>query len=165
MAQAVKRKGKAKQIQQVEEVQEENSEMHDHSQQQDQSIDFDGPTPIAKLEQYGIAAADIKKLVEGGYNTVEAICYTPKKTLVQVKGISEAKLEKILQAAATEVRMEFMSAGAYLEQRKDVVQLSTGSKSLDTLLGGGLEAGSITELFGEFRTGKTQLCHTLCVTC
>ena len=28
-----------------------------------------------------------------------------------------------------------------------------------------METGSITELFGEFRTGKTQLCHTLCVTC
>ena len=34
-----------------------------------------------------------------------------------------------------------------------------------TLLSGGFETGSITELYGEFRTGKTQLCHTLCVTC
>ena len=34
------------------------------------------------------------------------------------------------------------------------------------MLGGqGIETGSITEIFGEFRTGKTQLCHTLCVTC
>lgn len=32
------------------------------------------------------------------------------------------------------------------------------------LLGGGIETGSLTEIFGEFRTGKTQLCHTLCVT-
>lgn len=40
-----------------------------------------------------------------------------------------------------------------------------GSKELDQLLGGGMETGSITEIFGEFRTGKTQLCHTLCVTC
>jgi hypothetical protein len=30
---------------------------------------------------------------------------------------------------------------------------------------GGIETGSLTEIFGEFRTGKTQLCHTLCVTC
>ena len=79
----------------------------------------------------------------------------PKKTLVNVKGISEAKLEKILEAASKEVKMSFMSAGAYLEQTKDRVQLSTGSKALDTLLDGGIEAGSITELFGEFRTGKT----------
>lgn len=30
---------------------------------------------------------------------------------------------------------------------------------------GGIETGSITEMYGEFRSGKTQLCHTLCVTC
>ena len=36
---------------------------------------------------------------------------------------------------------------------------------MDTLLGGGVESSSITEIFGESRTGKTQLCHTLCVTC
>ena len=46
-----------------------------------------------------------------------------------------------------------------------MVQLSSGSQSLDQLLGGGFETGSITEIFGEFRTGKTQLCHTLSVTC
>ncbi|VDP84505.1 unnamed protein product [Schistosoma mattheei] len=33
------------------------------------------------------------------------------------------------------------------------------------MLQGGIETGSITELFGEFRTGKTQICHTLAVTC
>lgn len=43
--------------------------------------------------------------------------------------------------------------------------MSTGSTELDKLLGGGIETGSITEMFGEFRTGKTQLCHTLAVTC
>lgn len=43
--------------------------------------------------------------------------------------------------------------------------LTTGSKELDKLLGGGIETGSITEMFGEFRTGKTQLCHQLAVTC
>lgn len=38
-------------------------------------------------------------------------------------------------------------------------------KELDKLLGGGVETGSITEIFGEFRTGKTQICHTIAVTC
>lgn len=45
------------------------------------------------------------------------------------------------------------------------LQVTTGSKELDKLLQGGIETGSITELFGEFRTGKSQLCHTLAVTC
>lgn len=43
-------------------------------------------------------------------------------------------------------------------------QVHTGAKQLDALLGGGIETGSITEFFGEFRSGKTQLMHTLCVT-
>ena len=43
--------------------------------------------------------------------------------------------------------------------------MTTGSVELDKLLEGGIETGSITEVFGEFRTGKTQLAHTLCVTC
>jgi DNA repair protein RAD51 len=61
--------------------------------------------------------------------------------------------------------MGFVSAAEYQKQRLDILHLSTGSKELDNLLQGGIETGSITELFGEFRTGKTQLCHTLCVTC
>lgn len=47
---------------------------------------------------------------------------------------------------------------------KDSFMFPLGSKELDNLLGGGIETGSLTEIFGEFRTGKTQLCHTLCVT-
>jgi meiotic recombination protein DMC1 len=48
--------------------------------------------------------------------------------------------------------------------RKEVIKITSGASSLDKILGGGLETGSITEVFGEFRTGKTQLAHTLCVT-
>lgn len=53
----------------------------------------------------------------------------------------------------------------YTFHRAEIIQLTTGSKELDRLLGGGIETGSITEIFGEFRTGKTQICHTLAVTC
>jgi len=49
-------------------------------------------------------------------------------------------------------------------QRRAVFRLSTGSQEFDKLLGGGVESMSITECFGEFRTGKTQISHTLCVT-
>ena len=48
---------------------------------------------------------------------------------------------------------------------RNLVTLTSGSVEIDKLLEGGVETGSITEVFGEFRTGKTQLCHTLCVTC
>jgi singapore isolate B (sub-type 7) whole genome shotgun sequence assembly, scaffold_11 len=45
-----------------------------------------------------------------------------------------------------------------------VIKITTGSSELDALIGGGIETMSVTEIFGEFRTGKTQLAHTLCVT-
>lgn len=63
------------------------------------------------------------------------------------------------------IPMEFKSAADALEDRKALVTLTTGSVELDKLLEGGIETGSITEVFGEFRTGKTQICHTLCITC
>ena len=61
--------------------------------------------------------------------------------------------------------MGFTTASEFHVKRSEIIQLTTGSKELDKLLQGGIETGSITELFGEFRTGKTQLCHQLAVTC
>ncbi|XP_049285262.1 DNA repair protein RAD51 homolog A [Anopheles funestus] len=124
-----------------------------------------GPLLIRKLEGNGITNGDIKKLAEAGFHTVEAVAYTPKKHLLTIKGISEAKADKILQEATKLVPMGFTTATEYHQKRSEIIQLTTGSKELDKLLGGGIETGSITEIFGEFRTGKTQLCHTLAVTC
>jgi DNA repair protein RAD51 len=124
-----------------------------------------GPMPIARLQDCGINAGDIKKLAEAGFNTVEAVAYSTMKALLAVKGISENKATKIIAEATKIVPLGFTTATEYFMKRQDLIQLTTGSKELDKLLGGGIETGSITEIFGEFRTGKTQLCHTLCVTC
>lgn len=120
--------------------------------------------PIERLETVGIAASDVKKLKEAGYHTVESVAYTTAKQLATVKGISEQKVAKLLEGAAKLVDMGFSTAAEALRSREAQIKLTTGSAELDKLLGGGIETGSITELFGEFRTGKTQLCHTLCVT-
>ena len=127
--------------------------------------EFAGPLPIQKLEEAGIGAADVKKLVEAGFNTVESIAYTPRKVLLAIKGISEAKADKILAEAHKIVPLGFQTATELYQQRQDIIHITTGSKEFDKLLGGGIETGSITEIFGEFRTGKTQLCHTLAITC
>ncbi|KAI9222960.1 Rad51-domain-containing protein [Blastocladiella britannica] len=125
-----------------------------------------GPLPVSRLEGFGgISAGDIKKLAEAGFHTIEAVAFTPKKALIEIKGISEAKADKILAEASKLVPMGFRTATDVHARRSELVHLTTGSTELDKLLGGGIETGSITELFGEFRTGKTQLCHTLAVTC
>lgn len=61
--------------------------------------------------------------------------------------------------------MGIVTATSIYLKRQELITLTTGSRKLNELLGGGIETGSITEMFGEFRTGKTQLCHTLAVTC
>ena len=116
-------------------------------------------------QSQGISAADVKKLADAGYHTVESVAYVPKKALITVKGISENKADKIQNEAAKLVpNMGFTTATEFHQRRSEMIQLTTGSKELDKLLGGGVETGSITEIFGEFQTGK-QLCHTLAVTC
>jgi DNA repair protein RAD51 len=124
-----------------------------------------GPTPLSALEGAGITAGDLKKLADAGFTTVESIAFATKKQLGEVKGISEPKADKILASAAQHVPMGFCTATNYHQQRQDMVYITTGASELDKLLGGGIETGSVTEMFGEFRTGKTQLCHTLAVTC
>jgi len=100
-----------------------------------------------------------------GINTVEALAFTSKRELCEIKGMSEAKVAKLKEAATKCVPTGFTTAGQVLQQRGEIIKLTTGSSSLDSILGGGLETGSITEIYGEYRCGKTQLCHTLCVTC
>ncbi|RMD44702.1 hypothetical protein DV735_g430, partial [Chaetothyriales sp. CBS 134920] len=124
------------------------------------------PLPIAHLVgQAGLTDRDIKLMIEGGYHTVESIAYSTRKQLEQVKGISEAKATKLQNEAMKHVPMGFTTATEMHQRRSDLISITTGSKALDRLLGGGIETGSITEIFGEFRTGKSQICHTLAVTC
>ena len=120
---------------------------------------------IDKLVNAGIAAADIKKLKEAGICTVAGVLMETKKHLANVKGISEAKVDKVIAAAQSlDNSFRFINGRECLKAREKIIHVSTGSSELDKVLGGGIETMSITEVFGEFRTGKTQLCHTLCVT-
>ena len=59
---------------------------------------------------------------------------------------------------------EFCTAEEFLERRKTLVRFTTGSENLDAFLKGGVETQAITEIAGEFGSGKSQICHTLCVT-
>jgi DNA repair protein RAD51 len=112
-----------------------------------------------------ITKGDVQKLQENGLYTMEAVAFTPKRHLMKIRGLTEKKVDTIIAEAAKHVNMGFTTATTILQQRADIIQLTTGSNELDKLLAGGIETGSITELFGEFRSGKTQLCHTLAVTC
>lgn len=132
---------------------------------EDELVEESGPILIGQLEKFGVSAADIKKLQEAGLHTVESVAYTPKKGLLAIKGISETKADKLLTEASKMVNMGFTTAMDIHQRRQELISITTGSSDLDKVLGGGIETGSITEIFGEFRTGKSQICHTLAVTC
>ncbi|KAL6522683.1 Meiotic recombination protein dmc1 [Orobanche hederae] len=118
---------------------------------------------IDKLTAHGINAGDVKKLQDAGIYTCNGLMMHTKKNLTGIKGLSEAKVDKICEAVEKIVNFGYMTGSDALLKRKSVVRITTGSQALDELLGGGIETLAITEAFGEFRSGKTQLAHTLCV--
>ncbi|KAG8182757.1 hypothetical protein JTE90_023395 [Oedothorax gibbosus] len=117
------------------------------------------------LQEHGINVADIKKLKTSGICTIRGLQMTTKRKLTNIKGLSEAKVDKIKEAVSKINNDTFVTALEASQKRKLVFRVSTGSEELNKLLGGGVESMAITEAFGEFRTGKTQISHTLCVTC
>jgi len=121
---------------------------------------------IELLQNHGINVADIKKLKSAGICTVKGIQMVTKKKLCNIKGLSEAKVDKMKEAVikVCGASSGFRTALQQSQSRKNIFRISTGSLELNKLLGGGLESMAITEVFGEFRTGKTQLSHTMCVT-
>ncbi|CAG7732672.1 unnamed protein product [Allacma fusca] len=119
---------------------------------------------IDVLQSHGINIVDLKKLKSAGICTIKGIMMCTKKRLCNIKGLSEQKVEKIKEACCKLDTGGFLTALQFSDKRKNIFRITTGSQDLDKLLGGGMESMAITEAFGEFRTGKTQLSHTLCVT-
>ncbi|MFW9945421.1 MAG: DNA repair and recombination protein RadA [Candidatus Odinarchaeota archaeon] len=111
----------------------------------------------------GVGDATLKKLKEAGIVSIRTLAVYPLSKLVEEAGIGEKTALKIIKSAQEIEKMGFKSADIIWEKRKFLKKLTTGSQNLDDLLGGGIETGSVTELYGEYRTGKTQIAHQLCV--
>jgi len=111
----------------------------------------------------GVGPATKTKLGKLGFKTVEALATAPVRLLTQ-NGFSEETAIKIVSAARKGMALEYITAAEYYEIQKDKLKMTTGCTSLDLLLKGGLETMSITELHGEFGSGKSQICQQLAVT-
>ncbi|MEM4455369.1 MAG: AAA family ATPase [Thermofilaceae archaeon] len=116
-----------------------------------------GPTITAKLKQRGL-------LSERGLRFI--IASTPDE-LVELLSLSGYESAMRLRNAAKAL-VGYSDAAVTAEELAALDQstprLSTGVRSIDELLGGGLRVGDVYEFAGEFGTGKTQLCHQLSVT-
>jgi len=115
-----------------------------------------------RLEDLDIGSATSKKLRELGYNTVESLAMATAKELEQA-GISKTNAEKLIRKARSSMPLQFIRGDELVKMRRNILRLTTGSSMLDKLLGGGIESQSITEFYGEYGSGKSQICHQLCV--
>jgi DNA repair protein RadA len=111
----------------------------------------------------GVGEATLNKLIKAGFNSLESIAYTPPQIIKDESGLGDKTTEKLIKASMEQLNIGFKSADTIWEHRKNIARITTGSQELDDLLGGGIETGSVIEFFGEFRTGKTQIMHQLCV--
>lgn len=111
----------------------------------------------------GVGETIAAKLKDAGYDTLEVIAVSMPAELAEVAGIGEGTAIKVINAARDALEMGFETGEKIFERRKNITRISTGSKALDELLGGGLETQAITEAFGKFGSGKSQLAFQLCV--
>jgi DNA repair protein RadA len=118
----------------------------------------------------GVGPTTARKMKEAGISSVMELATAVPEELASDLGGSKETAATFIMAAQKLLREsgvldnEFTTADIELEKRKSLLRCSTGAKALDELLLGGIETQAITEFYGEFGSGKSQICHTLCVT-
>lgn len=110
----------------------------------------------------GVGPATAQKLRDLGYHTVESLAMATARELEPI-GVGEKKAFAMIEAARSAIGFSFVRADELLRMRQNVLRLTTGSRALDKILAGGLETQTITEFYGEYGSGKSQICHQLCV--
>ena len=136
---------------------------------ENENIESEGEETVAPKKKYtfiedipGVGPATSQKLRDIGYHTVESLAMATARELEPI-GVGEKKAFSIIEAARSAIGVNFIRADELLKMRQNVLRLTTGSKAMDRIVDGGLETQTITEFYGEYGSGKSQICHQLCV--
>jgi DNA repair protein RadA len=122
---------------------------------------------LCSIEEIGLATK--MHLENSGFRSLKDLVVRGPVDISEATGMDFEKsavlcnrARQILEEAGV-LEKSFVTARNLYDKRLRAERVSTGSKNLDNLLGGGVETRAVTEIFGEYGTGKTQICHTLCV--
>jgi DNA repair protein RadA len=122
---------------------------------------------LCSIEEIGLATK--MHLENSGFRSLKDLVVRGPVDISEATGMDFEKsavlcnrARQILEEAGV-LEKSFVTARNLYDKRLRAERISTGSKNLDNLLGGGVETRAVTEIFGEYGTGKTQICHTLCV--
>lgn len=105
-----------------------------------------------------------QKLRDAGFADMMRLATATAKELAVKVEIGEGVAEKVIEAARKAEKIDFETAYDVMERRKDVGRITVGSTAFNELIGGGIETQAITEVFGEFGSGKSQISHEIAVT-
>ena len=111
----------------------------------------------------GVGAATAEKMMEAGFSDLMSVAVATPGEIVAAAGVTEATARKAINFARNTLRMDFESGDQILKKRELIERTTTGSKAFDDLMAGGFETSAITECFGAYGSGKTQLAHVLTV--
>ena len=118
---------------------------------------------MADLDQVkGINSRQIKLLEESGISSAEALAMSPHSVVSDIDGLGEKTAKKLIWSARNALGMSEFIAAEEIDENTEYI--TTGSVELDRILGGGIASGKLTEVFGPFKSGKTNLAHTIAVT-
>tara|TARA_Y100000310_G_C20615956_1_gene780630 strand:- start:666 stop:1601 length:936 start_codon:yes stop_codon:yes gene_type:complete len=112
----------------------------------------------------GVGPTSAEKLREAGFEELLSVAVATPRELISACGITDTAARKIINSARSSMNLGFESGEDLLKRREKVIKITTGSKSFDDILGGGVETGCITEAFGAYGSCKSQLAHQLAVT-
>jgi DNA repair protein RadA len=111
----------------------------------------------------GVGEITAEKLLASGYGEFSSLAAANAHEVAEAAGMGVESAKKAIEASKTMVEIGFETADVVFERRKHICRIATNSKALNELLGGGIETMSITEMYGRFSSGKSQLGFQLAV--
>ena len=118
----------------------------------------------------GVGPVTTKKLSDAGIHNIMDLIVRGPVELSEITGMDKDTSANIVEKARQALveggllAKDFVSATEIYKRRQEIGKITTGTECLDLLLDGGLQTQGLTEVYGEFGSGKTQFCHTMCVT-